>query len=237
MKRIFSLFIVIAAFLFSCNNSSKQKSPLSKSKASNIVDPDTVQIDRVANRDMMIILSLLPDTIAKSFKWDRRQRFRMRETVEKGGYLVDSNQLFKSDYIFKNNHLDFNTPKGKFLLTTYQIRDGHYVILTVETANAIQTVHAYEIYRSSSIDLGLTELLGKYSLMFMNDPSNQSCLGLLYDRNPIFDFIPGEDDRLKIKITNYDEDNAKGCLKGNLLTLKFNRIKMPFEMESITWED
>jgi hypothetical protein len=151
--------------------------------------------------------------------------------------LVDSNEVFKSVNAFKNNHIDLNLPEGKFLMTTYQISDGHYVILTVETVKEKQTVQAYELYKSSAALLSLNDLLGKYSLSFMVDPSSQSCLGMLYDNNPDFDFMISADDKVMIKIKNYDKDNSKGCLKGNLLTLKFNKVTMPFDMESISWEN
>jgi hypothetical protein len=194
-------------------------------------------VDRIANRDMMIILSILPDSLSKSFQWTRAQRGQMRKSVEKHGYMIDSNEVFQSVNSFKNNHINLTLPNGKFLLTTYQISDGHYVILTVETVKEKQSVRAYELYKSSAADLSLDELLGKYSLSYMADPSSQSCLGMLFEKNPDFDFLISDDDKVRIKIKNYAEDNSKGCLKGNLMTLKFNRVKMPFDIESISWEN
>lgn len=236
MKR-YLLVLLFTAFLCSCKNNSKPGSTGDSSNVNISVKPDTINVDRVANRDMMIILSFLPDTLTKSFQWTRMQRWIMRESVEKNGFLVDSNEVFKTVNIFKNNYIDLTLPNGKFQLTTYQIRDGHYVIVTVETFKEKQTVHAYEIYKSSASELNLDELLGKYSLNFMVDPSNQTCLGMLYDKNPIFNFTISDGDMLKIKINNYEEGNAKGCLKGNLMTLKFNRKKMPFDLQEISWEN
>jgi hypothetical protein len=236
MKR-YLLILLFAAFLCSCGNNAEPGSSGGSSDVNVSNSPDTIKVDRVANRDMMIILSILPDTLSKSFQWTRTQRGTMRESVEKNGFLVDSNEVFKSVNLFKNNHIDLTLPYGKFLLTTYQIRDGHYVIVTVETSKEKQTVHAYELYKSSAAELNLDELLGKYSLNFMADPSNQTCLGMLYDKNPIFNFSISEDDTLTIKISNYDEGNAKGCLKGNLMTLKFNSKQMPFDLQEISWED
>lgn len=236
MKR-YLLFLLFTATLYSCKNNSKPGASEDSSNVGISVSPDTINVDRMANRDMMIILSILPDTLSKSFQWTRMQRGTMRESVEKNGFLVDSNEVFKTVNIFKNNHIDLTLPDGKFLLTTYQIRDGHYVIVTVETVKERQTVHAYEVYKSSAAELNLDELLGKYSLNFMVDPSNQTCLGMLYDKNPIFNFTISEDDTLKIKINNYKEGNAKGCLKGNLMTLKFNNKKMPFDVQEISWDN
>lgn len=237
MKRYLPLFLLLAILVYSCDYNSKSGSSIKEPSSKTIVIPDTIKVDRVANRDMMIILSILPDTLSKSFKWTRAQRGAMRECVEKNGYLVDSASVFKSVNMFKNNHIDLTLPDGNFLLTTYQIRDGHYVIITVENIKSRQTVHAYELYKFSSAALNLDKLLGKYSLSYMVDPSSQSCLGMLYDKNPDFDFLISADDKVIIKIHNYDEDDSKGCLKGNLLTLKFNTIKMPFDIESITWAD
>jgi hypothetical protein len=236
MKRCLLIFL-FASVICSCKNNSKPGSSGDSSNVNISVSPDTINVDRVANRDMMIILSILPDTLSKSFNWTRTQRGIMRESVEKNGFLVDSNEVFKTVNIFKNNHIDLTLPNGKFLLTTYQIRDGHYVIVTVETVNQRQTVHAYELYKSSAAELNLDELLGKYSLNFMADASNQACLGMLYDKNPIFNFTISEDDMLKIKINNYNEGNAKGCLKGNLMTLKFNSKQMPFDLQEVSWEN
>lgn len=237
MKRYLPLFLLLTVVVYSCGDNPKSGSSFNDLSGKTIIIPDTIKVDRVANRDMMIILSILPDTLCKSFKWTRAQRGTMRESVEKNGYLVDSSSVFKSVNMFKNNHIDLTLPAGSFLLTTYQIRDGYYVIITVENIKSRQTVHAYELYKFSSAALNLDELLGKYSLSYMVDPSSQSCLGMLYDKNPNFDFLISADDKVKIKINNYDEDDSKGCLKGNLLTLKFNKIKMPFDIESITWED
>ncbi|MEJ7559432.1 MAG: hypothetical protein WKF66_14075 [Pedobacter sp.] len=237
MKRFLPLFLLLTVLLCSCKNSSKSTSSTSKSDATIKIVPEEINVDRTANRDMMIILSILPDTLSRAVQWTRAQRGYMRRSVEQNGYLVDSNEVFKSVNIFKNNHIDLNMPDGRFLLTTYQISDGHYVILTVETIKEKQTVKAYELYKSSAAALSLDDLLGKYSLSYMVDPSNQSCLGMLYDKSPDFDFLISENDEVKIKIKNYSEDDSKGCLKGNLLTLKFNRVKMPFDITSLTWEN
>jgi hypothetical protein len=237
MKRFLPIFFILGALLSSCGDQTKSGSSTQDTSSKTNVTPDTIKVDRAANRDMMIILSILPDTLSKSFKWTRAQRGRMRESVEKHGYLLDSNEVFKSVNAFKNNHIDLTLPEGKFLMTTYQISDGHYVIVTIETVKERQTVHAYELYKSSAAGLDLNELLGKYSLSYMVDPSSQSCLGMLYDKNPDFEFMISEDDTVKIKIKNYTEDNSKGCLKGNLMILKFNRLKMPFDIESISWID
>jgi hypothetical protein len=236
MKRLLPIFIVLTAFIYSCKNDNKSGSSGNKHDLATLI-VDTIKVDRTANRDMMIILSILPDSLSQSFKWTRFQRATMRETVEKNGYLIDSNQVFKSINVFNNNHIDLLLPNGKFLLTTYQISDGHYVIVTVETVNERQTVHAYQLYKSSAAVLSLDDLFGKYSLNFLLDPSNQTCLGMLYDKNPNFNFTISDDNKIKIKVTNYDEDNSKGCLKGNLLTLRFNKLQMPCDVESVTWEN
>jgi hypothetical protein len=237
MMRYLTAFTILILFLYSCSNNSKKTTSTGKSAYLSNGVPDTIKVDPSANRDMMIILSILPDTLIKSIEWTRSQRGYMRESVEKHGYLIDSNAVFESVNTFKNTHIDLPLPKGSFLMTTYQIRDGHYVILTVETINEIQTVHAYELYKSTVIGLDLNVLLGKYALAFMADPSNQNCLGMLDSRNPIFNFTISESDEVKISINNYDEDNGKGCLKGNVLTLKFNKKQMPFDIESVAWKD
>jgi hypothetical protein len=237
MNRYLILFLVITVMLYSCQDASNTSTKAIASKSSLQVVRDTIKMDAAANRDMMIILSILPDTLTKSFQWTRAQRGKMRASVEKNGYYLDSNAVFKSFETFKNNHLNLTLPNGKFLLSTYQIQDGHYIILTVETSKGKQTVHGYEIYKSSSMGLSHEELFGKYSLSFLSDPSSQSCLGMLYERNPDFDFVISEDDKVKISMKNYNEDNSKGCLKGNYLTLKFNVLKLPFDSQSITWED
>lgn len=237
MNRYLILFFLITLALYSCQDTSYTSKKAIASTSPLQVVRDTVKMDAAANRDMMIILSILPDTITKSFQWTRSQRGIMRTSVEKNGYYLDSNEVFKNFETFKNNHLDLTLPNGKFLLTTYQIQDGHYIILTVETFKGKQTVHGYEIYKSSAMGLSNEELFGKYSLSFMSDPSSQTCLGMLYERNPAFDFVISEDDKVKITMKNYNEDNSKGCLKGNCLTLKFNILKLPFDTQSVTWEN
>ena len=237
MKRLLPLFFSLALLTAACNNNSKNSQGESAGDHHVLAIPDTIKVDAAANKDMMIILGILPDTISKSFTWTRYQRLDMRHSVEKKGYFLDSLQMFKNLNVFKNNHIDLTIPDGKFLMTTYQINDGHYVILTVETIKGRQNVNAYELYKTSAASLDLKELLGKYPLLFMTDATSQSCLGMLYDKSPDFEFSISDEDIVKISIKNYDESEAKGCLKGNQMTLKFNKLQMPFDVQSLTWED
>ena len=237
MKRFLPLFFSLALIITACkNNSTSGESGGSVDpKISGV--PDTIKMDGTANRDMLIILGMLPDTLTKSFVWTRDQRLNMRQSVESKGYFLDSLQNFSDVKAFKNNHIDLTVADSRFLMTTYQIRDGHYVVLAIETIKDKQRVNAYEIYKNSAATLDLEELLGKYPLLFMTDATSQSCLGMLYDKNPVFSFAISDNDLVKISIKNYDESGAKGCLKGNQLVLRFNKIEMPFDVVSLTWED
>ena len=81
----------------------------------------------------------------------------------------------------------------------------------------------------------LNYILGKYNYLFLKDPSSQSCLGMLYENNPVFNYDITNPDEVVINIANYSENNSKGCLKGNKLRLKFNKIKHPFDVVGIEW--
>ena len=236
MKRFIPIFIFLAISIIACNSSSEPgQSEDTDYKV--FTSPDTVRIDAAANRDMMIILSILPDSIIRTFSWTRKQRIEQRSSVEQNGYFLDSLHIFKKANTFKNNHINLTLGNGNFLLTTYQIRDGHYVILTTETIQGKQTLKAYELYRDTAEPFSLDDLLGKYALDFMTDASSQSCLQMLYDHPPAFNYQISDDDKVKISIMNYEKSNAKGCLKGNRMELKFNPIKSPFDIVSLNWAD
>ncbi len=218
--------------LTSCGDSSKTKTEKLAS-----LPPDTIRLDSVSKRDMLIILSILPDTITKSFHWSKADRVKLRRGIETKGYFVDSTHSFLNLKTFENNYVEFQSADASIRLNTYQISDGHYLVLIKEQRGNKQVLTPFELYKISAVQMDMDLILGKYKYEFLKDPSDQNCLGMLYNKNPEFDYDITSPDVVIISMKNYSKDDSKECLKGNRLTLKFNKIKSPFDVVGIDWLD
>ncbi len=234
MKHLFYLCAFIAFAFIACNGGNSYKG---SNQSDNNTTPDTVRLDAVKNRDMLIILSILPDSITKTFPWTREQRRNLRAQLDSQKYYLDSAHHFSQLKKFENNHIEFGSKDNSFSMTAYQIRDGHYVILAKDEIEGKQTINAYELYKNSAENMPLNEILGKYNYMFLKDASSQSCLGMFYEKNPIFDFDIADPSIVIIKLKNYSESDSKDCIKGNELSLRFNVRTHPFDVAGIKWSD
>ncbi|WP_457289922.1 hypothetical protein [Pedobacter sp. UYP24] len=234
MKRLFYLCAFIAFAFVACNGKN------SDNKTAQSIDnspPDTVRLDAVKKRDMIIILSILPDSLTKTFKWTKNQRIKMRKDLDSQKYYLDSAHYFSKLKKFENNQIEFGTAENSFSMTAYQIRDGHYVILAKDEIDGKQTINAYELYKNTCENMPLNEVIGKFNFMFLKDASSASCLGMFYEKNPIFDFDITDPSILIIKLKNYTKSDSKDCLKGDVLTLKFNARTYPFDFVRVKWSE
>lgn len=234
MKNIFYICVLAALIFSACNgkNLGDQRTDLSENRI-----PDTVRLDTVKNRDMLIILSIMPDSLTRIFNWSRNQRTDLRRELGSQHYFLDSAHHFANLKKIENDYLEFHTGDNTFTMRTYQIRDGHYVILAIDQIGDKQKLTAYELYKHSAEVMDLNIILGKYNYLFLKDESNQSCLGMFYEKNPVFNFDISDPAMVVVKLTNYSKSDSKDCLLGNEMVLKFNPVRHPFDVVEFNWSE
>ncbi|MHA4895697.1 hypothetical protein ACXZ1K_13170 [Pedobacter sp. PWIIR3] len=232
MKRLFYLCAFVAFAFVACNGN---KSGNNKGFFASNSGADTVRLDAVKNRDMLIILSILPDSITKTLDWTRADRYKLRQQLDSQSYYIDSAHIFSNLKKFENNQIAFDTDSGDFTMTAYQISDGHYLILCKDDIDGKQYLTSHEVYKNTSAVMDLDLSVGKYKYIFLKDASSATCLGMFYEKNPEFDYDITDPSILKIKLKNYSQTDSKDCLKGNELTLKFNQRNYPFDIIGIKW--
>jgi hypothetical protein len=234
MKKLFILTLTCIALLSACNN--KGTNADDATNLSELPKSDTLKIDFKPHWDMLLILTIMPDSITTNWKWTKQDRVDFRESVRQHNYFVDTTLENGIITKFRNDYIKTQTTKGTFELSTYRIEDGHYVILTKERTKDKQYFTTYELFRMGAGIMPEKEIVGDYHKYFLNDTTSMACLKML-DKNKNYDYDITDPGKVHIRVRGVSEDEAKQCLKGNSLTLRFDEHVRPFVFEGVKWEE
>jgi hypothetical protein len=235
MKKLIILTITCIALLSACNTKGT-KDTNDATDLSELPKSDTLKIDFKPHWDMLLILTIMPDSITTNWKWTKQDRIDFRDSIQQHNYYVDTTLDNGIITKFSNDYIKSQTAKGTFELATYRIEDGHYVILTKESTKDKQYFTAYELFRPGAAIMPETEIVGDYRRHLLKDTTKMACFKLL-DKNSKFEYDITEPRKLHIRLKNVSKEQGGECLNGNSITLKFDEHVRPFVVEGIKWAD
>lgn len=197
--------------------------------------PDTLKINYQKNKEILDILPLLPDSAIGTWVWPQSERQNLVNSIKTNNYYVHTTGNVKKILTIKPHHLSIQPFDGYFIVSSYKISNGNYIIITNNATGDGKEINAYELANQQLVSLNLEELLGPYQDYFSIDPDNQKCKALVEDAEPYnsIDF----DMHNKVEITTaIDKKEADNCLKGNSVILVFNRRTKKFDVEAYKWK-
>ncbi|RZK80458.1 MAG: hypothetical protein EOO85_00720 [Pedobacter sp.] len=195
--------------------------------------PDTLKLDYAANRDMFIILSILPDSLVTHYNWARNERGNMYDSERELGYAIDSTGNLQNIVKFQNDYIELKKNDISFSLRAYQIGDGEYIILSKEKTPDTTLFKGFQVYKNTSLQVPLEEAIGRYKNNFYKDATNQACLDDLNLKESDFEFDITEPNKLFIEIKTPEKKAKKDCLNGTYQTMFFSDKVGPFNLESV----
>jgi len=238
MKKLIILTITCIALLSACNTKGTKdtKNVKDATDLSELPKSDTLKIDFKPHWDMLLILTIMPDSITTNWKWTKQDRIDFRESVQQHNYYVDTTLENGIITKFNNDYIKSQTAKGTFEMSAYRIEDGHYVILTKEKTKDEQYFTTYELFRIGAVAVPEKEIIGDYRKHFLKDTTRMACFKIL-DKNAKFDYDITQPGKVHIRLRDVYKEETQGCLNGNSIDLKFDKHVRPFVVEGIKWEE
>ncbi|WP_285056094.1 hypothetical protein [Pedobacter ginsengisoli] len=236
MKKLIILTITCIALLTACNSKGTKDTKDDATDLTELPKSDTLKIDFKPHWDMLLILTIMPDSITTNWKWTKQDRIDFRESIQQHNYYVDTTLENGIITKFNNDYIKTQSAKGTFELAAYRIKDGQYVILTKEKTKDKQYFTTYELFRMGAAIVPEKEIIGDYRKYLLKDTTRMACFKIL-DKNARFDYDLTEPGKLRIKLKDVSKDEAEGCLTGNSVALKFDERVRPFVLEGIKWEE
>lgn len=236
MKKLIILTITCIALLTACNSKGTKDTKDDATDLAELPKSDTLKIDFKPHWDMLLILTIMPDSITTNWKWTKQDRIDFRESIQQHNYYVDTTLENGIITKFNNDYIKTQSAKGTFELAAYRIKDGQYVILTKEKTKDKQYFTTYELFRMGAAIVPEKEIIGDYRKYLLKDTTRMACFKIL-DKNARFDYDLTEPRKLRIKLIDVSKDEAEGCLTGNSVALKFDERVRPFVLEGIKWEE
>ncbi|MDR6564601.1 MULTISPECIES: hypothetical protein [unclassified Arcicella] len=199
--------------------------------------PDTIKVDYSTHKDLLHILTLLPDSAMIDWEWKPNDRGAFVKLIKQNNFVVDTTELHLALTFIKPNTLRMIVVDGSWSLSIYKIKPNNYIVIA-DAINDGEILTAFEYDSGKLKAIKIKDLFGDIFPALLNDKNDTKCKALLNEKSPWFDY--NLQDTTKVEISNsYDfrEKESKGCFKGNTLNYEFNPTTKKFDLVGIKWTE
>ncbi|WP_268849038.1 hypothetical protein [Flavobacterium aestivum] len=244
MKSIIYTFLIL--FLISCND--KKQEQLEKSER--IVDrtheikksesaskyQDTLKIKYQEHKDLLDILTVLPDSTMESWGWEANERVEFVKTIKKNNCIIGTNEHFSNIALIKPNTMEIQVVDGRWTLSIYEIKPSNYIVITDDIVGDGNDIKCFEYDNGKLVYIKMENLFGDFFTDLLIDKENSRCVELLDDNKIGFEYNFKNAINVEISNSFYLKENENGdCLKGNILKYQFNKKTRKFDLLKIDW--
>ncbi|AWK04893.1 hypothetical protein HYN56_11900 [Flavobacterium crocinum] len=228
--------------MFSCKkNEEKDESKITNQKAqdtvkvetgnNDIAKPDTLKINYLEHKNLLNILTLVPDSSMGSWEWKKEDRIEYVKKIQQNNYTLPSRDHFSSIALIQPNTLHIGVVDGSWILSIYKIKPNNYIVLTDDIVGDGNQFMAFEYLNGQLTYIPFKDVFDPFFTTLLINENDEKCLEYFKDNYIGFeyDFIGTK----KIHITNSLLEEAKSCFKGNTLNYEFNPVMKKFNLIKI----
>ena len=246
MKKITLTFLII--FLVSCNKKKIENKMVIKiaddslKKTENIIKSDnykkkdTLKIIYSEHKNLLNILTILPDSTMRSWGWKKSERKQFIDDIKINECTTSSAENFSKFELIQPNTIRIQVVDGCWILSIYKVKTNNFIVITNDIVGDGNDVQTYEYINNELNYIEPKNLFGEYFNELRNGKNNLSCKELMEDFK--IGLTYNFETKTKIQISNmsYSENSENNkCLKGNTLNYEFNPRMKKFEIVKINW--
>ena len=237
-----SALLLLILFLFSCKKNEEKNDPkITNQKAQDtlkvqtenddIEKLDTLKINYLEHKNLLNILTILPDSCMRSWEWKKTDRIEYVQKIKQNNYTLPSKGHFSSIELIQPNTIHIGVVDGSWILSIYKIKPNNYIVLTDDKVGDGNEFMAFEYLNGELIYIPFKDVFDQFFTTLLINENDKKCLEYFKDNYIGFeyDFIGTK----KIHITNSLLEEAKSCFKGNTLNYEFNPEMKRFELINI----
>lgn len=242
MKKIILSLLVLS--LISCkNNEEKSDSKISNEKVhdstkvqtenDDIKKPNTLKISYSEHKNLLDILTILPDSTMGSWGWDKKDRIEFVKQIQQNNYTTGSPEHFSKISLTQPNTIGIQVVDGYWILSIYKVKTNNYIVITDDIVGDGNDLMAFEYLNGELKYIAFKNLFDHFLTTLVINQNNEKCMGFFEDNYIGFeyDFIGTK----KIQISNSSLEESKSCFKGNTLNYEFNPAIKKFNLVNIEY--
>lgn len=248
MRNIILLILATSFSLQSCQNGSEKKTTETKlitnstKKDSLQVDTpieseDTLKIKYSEHKNLLDILTKLPEHTMASWKWSESERIQFVKFIQENNFTFSASPSFLKFSLIGANSIGIQVVDGYWTLAIYKIKPTNYIVVTDDMVGDGNDIQAFEYKDGKLIEMDYMHLFDDMFLSHLLIHNNEECEDLLEDNLIGFEYDFTHTTYLTISNSHYLKENEhQNCLKGNTLNYKFNPLTKKFDLKAITWK-
>jgi hypothetical protein len=197
---------------------------------------DTVSINYRDNKDILELLTKLPDSAMGSWEWKIADRKKMVHYIQKNNFVIDTTRTTQTITKINPHYFGYQVVDGFWSTSLYKIKENHYIVITDDKVGDGNQINYFEyqngILKSITQKEIFDDLVLKETLL---DVQNQNCVEIFEENAITFDYDFSQKDIIKIASSALKKDSNTDCFKGNSLEYKFDKAKKKFALQSLFW--
>lgn len=240
MKQLILSLLVLT--LFSCKkNEEKSGSEISNRKVQDtlqterendeIEKQDTLKINYTEHKNLLDILTVLPDSSMGSWEWNKIDRVQYVKKTQKNNYALPLRDRFSKISLTQPNTLEIQVVDGNWILSIYKVKPNNYIVITDDIVGDGNQLMAFEYLNGTLTYLPFKNIFDHYLTTLIIDEKNEKCTDFFEDNKIGFEynFIGTK----KIKMSNSLFKDSEACFKGTILNYEFNPAIKKFNLINI----
>lgn len=243
MKNIFYP-VIFLTILVACRNQEQKTVQVKdslpdKTKKQEIPDrhkfSDTLKINYAAHKELLNILTLLPDSAMASWEWHQKDREKFVHFIAQNNYTVDTTEMYMTIKEIKPNTFKIQVVDGLWSLSVYKVKPENYIVITDDVVGDGNDIKCFEYERGSLKFVSLKDLFGDYFSKLLYNEKDTTCKELIREEQITFNYNFSDRNRVHIVSSSLKEKVAGKCLKGNTMQFEFNPLNKNFKLAEIGW--
>jgi len=196
---------------------------------------DTVLIDYNKNKVILEALAILPFEYMGSWEWSQKDRKRVVKFIKEHNYIIDSDAIFLTINHISSHSVSFRIIDGSWCLSVYPINDEESIIITNDIVTGGNSISSYRLKNGILKDINLDKLLYQNVDKLLKNRSEE-CIAIFEEISSFFDYSFNGKDILEISSWDIKNEEKRDCFAGDTILLKFNKDKVVFDIQNISWE-
>lgn len=228
--------------IFSCKKNEEKPDPniinknvqdtlKAETENDDIEKPDTLRINYPEHKNLLDILTILPDSSMGSWEWQKADRIEYVRKIQKNNYTLPSRDHFSNIALIQPNTIRIGVVDGSWILSIYKIKPNNYIVLTDDIVGDGNQFMAFEYLNGQLTYIPFKDVFDHFLTTLVIDETDEKCLESFKDNYIGFEyeFIGTK----KLHITNSLLEESKSCFKGNTLNYEFNPAIKKFNLINI----
>jgi len=239
MKNLFLSFLVL--LVISCNKKEQQQNIEAKdqnvtaqdtTEISDTKKQDTLRIDYAEHKNLLDILTLLPDSSMASWGWSKKERIEFVKDIQKNKFTTGAPEHFSSIKLAQPNTIEIQVVDGIWIFSIYKIKPNNYIVITDDIVGDGNDLLAFE-YKDGVLEyIAFENLFDNFLTALLVNKDDKNCIDLLEENNIGFEYLFTGTKKIEIANLSLTEGNNE-CFKGNSLNYEFNPALKKFELKTI----